>query len=429
MTSKQTSFVTFIYLPGETEAVPAGRLEMLESGHVTLASKFRYGDRYVLRHRAVALDPFALALGPGSDQGPRDPMDAQGAVMAEFGVFRDASPDNWGRRVIENKLRKQGPLSESEYIRHAGSNRMGALDFRVSPKEGESAGRLAGTMELEYLQEAAHRIDAGLEVPASLAVIFEAGVSMGGARPKAVIEADGRQWLAKFSLDTDKYSIPAIEHATLRLAAAAGLAVPETRLEPLGRNKVAMLIERFDRVPVQEGYARRHFISGLTLLRTHESESPHRSYMDLSAVLASHGVSGHIEKDQTELFSRMVFNILVSNNDDHLRNHGFLHDAERGGWRLSPLYDVLPAPSLATERHLHLGVGMEGRLATLANAMSSHRAFGLSREKAIAIIERIGSVVREWRVYFSEHGVSEEDMALIASAMRHPRDVGAEGLK
>lgn len=424
MTSKLASFVTFIYLPGETEAVPAGRLDMLEDGHVTLESRFRYGDRYMSRHRALALDPFALALPGSSDD--RYPLDAQGAAMAEFGVFRDASPDNWGRRVIENKLRKQGPLPESEYIRHAGSNRMGALDFRVSPKDGESAGRLADVMELAYLQEAAQRIDAGLEVPATLAVIFEAGVSMGGARPKAVIEVEGRQWLAKFSLDTDKYAIPAIEHATLRLAAAAGLDVPETRLEPLGRNKTVMLIERFDRVPVAGGYARRHFISGLTLLRAHESESPHRSYMDLSAALASHGVRGQIARDQAELFSRMVFNILVSNNDDHLRNHGFLHDEDSGCWRLSPLYDVLPAPSLATERQLHLGVGMEGRLATLTNAMSSHRAFGLSHDEAMTIIDRIGSVVREWRVYFGEHGVSEADMALIASAMRHPRDVGAE---
>lgn len=426
MTSKLASFVTFIYLPGETEAVPAGRLDMLEDGHVTLESRFRYGDRYVSRHRALALDPFALVLPGSSDD--RYPLDAHGTAMAEFGVFRDASPDNWGRRVIENKLRKQGPLPESEYIRHAGSNRMGALDFRASPKDGESAGRLAGVMELAYLQEAAQRIDAGLEVPATLAVIFEAGVSMGGARPKAVIEVDGRQWLAKFSLDTDKYAIPAIEHATLRLAAAAGLDVPETRLEPLGRNKTVMLIERFDRVPVAEGYSRRHFISGLTLLRAHESESPHRSYMDLSAALASHGVRGQIARDQTELFSRMVFNILVSNNDDHLRNHGFLHDEATGCWRLSPLYDVLPAPGLATERQLHLGVGMEGRLATLTNAMSSHRAFGLSRDEAMTIIDRICSVVREWRVFFSEHGVSEEDMALIASAMRHPRDVDAENV-
>ena len=428
MTSSASTFYVFVYLDGQARAVPSGRLQMLEQGSTVLNSVFRYGDRYAERRHAIALDPFALALLGTQVQAERYPIDANGLAMADFGVFRDAAPDNWGRRVIENKLRKLGPLPESDYIRHAGSNRTGALDFRGEITSIESDGRLAGVMDLEYLQDAAHRVDAGLDVPASLALIFQAGVSMGGARPKAVVEADGRQWLAKFSMDTDRYNVSAIEHATLRLAARAGLSVPETRLVDLGGNKTAMLIERFDRVPMSSGYARRHFISGLTMLRTHESESPHQSYMALSNAIAMHGVSGQIGQDQAELFARMVFNILVSNNDDHLRNHGFIYDAATQCWRLSPLYDVLPMPSLATERQLHLGVGLSGRLATLPNAMSAHRAFGLTYAAALAIIDRVCGVVREWRVHFSEFGVSEEDMVKIAPAMRHPRDVGRDTL-
>ena len=151
--------------------------------------------------------------------------------------------------------------------------------------------------------------------------------------------------------------------------------------------------------------------------------------MDLSAALASHGVRGQIARDQTELFSRMVFNILVSNNDDHLRNHGFVYEPRLGGWRLSPLYDVLPRPSLATERHLHLDVGPQGRLATLDNALEAHEMFTLSRAKACEFIADIWRIVREWRVYFESFGVPAAQIEKIAPAFRHMDDISTPALR
>lgn len=426
MTSKLSEFAVFIHLPGQTEAVPAGLLELLEQGADTLQSRFRYGRRYVERKHCLALDPLTLALpGPGVDAVRTPPVGRYGP-LTEFGVIRDAAPDRWGRRVIENKLRKTGPLPESEYLRHAGSNRTGALDFRAAPDATVTPGPLAQVLDLAYLQEAAERIDLGEQIPARLAGIFDAGSSMGGARPKAVVEADGRQWLAKFALPNDPFNIPLIEYATLELARAAGLQVPALRIEWLGPARPVMLIERFDREPVPGGYARRHFLSALTLLACHEADSPHMSYADLSLAIATHGAAAAIRADQHELFARMVFNILVHNNDDHLRNHGFLFDPAIGGLRLSPLYDVLPAPSLARERHLHLGIGSEGRLANLPNAMSRHGVFALTRPQANEVVQHIAGVVREWKQRFEELGVPGEQIDRVASAFRHPRELGLD---
>ncbi|GAB4062512.1 HipA domain-containing protein [Uliginosibacterium sediminicola] len=427
MTSRLTEFAVFIHLPDQLEATPAGLLELLEQAADTVQSHFRYGRRYAERRNRLALDPLSLALpGPGIDV-PRTPPTGRHGALKEFGVIRDAAPDRWGRRVIENKLQKSGPLPESEYLRHAGSNRSGALDFRAAPDSPASNSPLAQVLDLAYLQEAAERIDIGDQIPARLAGIFDAGSSMGGARPKAVVEADDRQWLAKFALPNDPFNIPLIEYATLELARAAGLQVPALRLEWLGARPV-LLIERFDRERLPGGYARRHFLSALTLLACHEADSPHMSYADLSHAIATHGAAAAIRADQHQLFARMVFNILVHNNDDHLRNHGFLFDPSIGGLRLSPLYDVLPTPSLAQERHLHLGVGKQGRLATLPNAMSQHGVFALTRPQASGIMQHIAAVVREWKQRFEELGVPGEEIDRVASAFRHPRELGLEAL-
>lgn len=425
MTSKAT-FVVFLYPDGATSAVPAGRLTMVEREAELLRSTFGYGRQYLERPNRIALDPLTLAL-PGHGELREPPQTAQGQ-LTEFGVFRDAAPDRWGRRVIENKLRRVGPLPESVYLTHAGSNRTGALDFRDNPTASARAGELAQLLDLGYLKEAAERVEAGEVIPAKLEKIFDAGPTMGGARPKAVIEADGQQWLAKFPLRGDAFSVPHVEYATLRLAQEAGLTVPPIRLEDIGERRPTMLIQRFDRVATPAGYYRRHFLSALTLLARHESESPHTRYADIAEVIATHGAAATIKQDQAELFGRMVFNILVNNNDDHLRNHGFIWDAAARGWRLSPLYDVVPAPTHAHERHLHLGVGNEGRLATLTNAMSQHGVFGLTRPQAIAIIERIASVVREWKITFEAAGVPGVDIDRVSSAMRHPRDAGLANL-
>lgn len=375
----------------------------------------------------LALDPLTLQLTQNSAQDAiilRDPPLTPHGLLTEFGVFRDAAPDHWGRRVIENKLGRLGPLPESTYLKHAGNNRTGALDFRDKPNTPPRESQHVGLIDLEYLLEASDRVQTGERLPGKLALLFDAGPSMGGARPKAVIVADGKEWLAKFGSTDDRFDVPCVEYATMQMARAAGLSVPALRLERVNHRHV-MLIERFDREYGATGVTtRRHFVSALTLMAKHESESSTASYQDIALAITRHGAHSTIRQDLAEIFKRMVFNILINNNDDHLRNHGFLWDSAAMGWRLSPLYDVVPAPVIAQTRYLHLGVGQAGRLATLENAISQYGIFGLSRAEAENIINHIAMVIREWRVYFEDSGVKPQDIEYMAGAIRHPREAG-----
>lgn len=414
--------VVFAYLPGHSDAVPAGRLTLFEDGLEPVGSTFGFGARYLKRPNAIPIDPVSLPLGsrPGMERLYEPP-----ARLPMFGAVRDAAPDHWGRRVIEAKLRvPPNSLPESMYLLNAGDHRFGALDFRESPTAGPSPGALPSIADIRHLVDAADRIQAGEPVPAHLEMIFGVG-TLGGARPKALVFRDGRAFLAKFPSRDDGFDVPVIERACLELARQCELDVPETDIVPLPDGRRVMLIERFDRERTTEGgHARRHAVSALTMLGRHERESHNSSYAELAQVISDFGVSGKVAKDRTEIFGRAAFNVLVSNDDDHLRNHAFVWDPAGRGWRLSPLYDVVPHPQTATERRLHLSLGPLGRTATLANLLESHGLFGLLRPEATAVIERVARIVREWRTRFEALGVPPEQCDRVASAFRSPRDVG-----
>lgn len=296
--------------------------------------------------------------------------------------------------------------------------------------------------------EAAERIEDGVPIPAHLEAIFMDGTALGGARPKASVRDEaGMLWLAKFASRHDAFDVPAIECAALQLAHHAGLNVPPVYTTMLGNRRI-MLIRRFDRYWVTPGAAldpdgdllatvpgenriehRLGFVSGLTLVACDESESRTKSYADLAEAVRRHCHPSIIRQNNEELFKRMVYNIFVSNDDDHLRNHGFVWDPRLSGWRLSPLYDVLPRASLATERFLHLGVGPHGRLATLDNALAAHAKFSLSQETACSLIAEVGQVVRQWRVHFDQAGVPDHEQAKISTAFRHLDDVSTKELR
>lgn len=421
MTSSRLA--VFAYLPGETKAAPAGLLTLAEEGATQLSAEFVYGTRYIDRPNAIELDPISLSL--------RDKEAVRGVALhpvsglTMFGAIRDAAPDAWGRRVIET--RRKVPLNslpESEYLLAAGANRVGALDVRSGLNADEVSGELADISKLEYFLEAADRIEQGLPIPKKLDAFFDAGSALGGARPKAtVVDAKGKRWLAKFSSRTDSYDIPGIEAATLKLAGAAGLTIPKIQTLELAPHQHIMLIERFDRMGAGNKMTRRHFISALTLLGCPEQDSPKNNYADIADAIRRYGAAHRITADLEELFARMVLNIFVSNDDDHLRNHGFLWDAEARGWVLSPLYDVIPRPTHATERYLHLGVGPQGRLATIENAMAWSARFGLTHDKATAAIDRVWRVVREWKARFEDYGVAPPQIEKVTSAFRHMRDI------
>jgi serine/threonine-protein kinase HipA len=419
MTSRRANTTVFATLPGAVAAVPAGTLSLFEEGAIVKASRFRYGTRYAQRPHAIALDPVSLPLAGPAERAPVNDL-------AEFGAIRDAAPDLWGRLVIERKLGRIGPLPQSVYLEHAGGNPAGALELRSQPDSPPRDGGAAPATELAYLVEAAARIEAGEPVPARLATIFDAGSSLGGARPKAAVLDDGRQWLAKFPARGDRWNVPAIEYATLRMARECGLNVPEVRLAQLAGEKTVVLIERFDRRAAAAGFERVHFVSGLTMLGVHSTETSRATYADLARVIERLGVPGTVGRDRVELFRRLVFNILVSNDDDHLRNHGFLLDAGTGRWRLSPLYDVVPRPQVAHERYLVLGVGPRGRAATLDNAVEGSGQFGLTPRAAAEIVDSVARVVRRWRVEFAASGIPEREIEPVATAFPRYAEIGGK---
>ena len=425
---------------------PCGQLLMHEEGTEVRASSFAYGLNYARRPDALEVDPVSLSLRhPEQVLGQRLLPAKQ---LALFGGIRDAAPDAWGRRVIEAKLKvPANSLPESQYLLHAGSDRVGALDVRASMDEGPTQGHHV-SHDLAHLLEAADRIEEGLPVPAHLEAIFVDGTALGGARPKASVrDAHGVLWLAKFSSRKDNFDVPGIECAAMRLAAAAGLHVPALDMRTIGERKV-MFVRRFDRYWLEPGAVlseaddlhqtqpghgrvehRLGFVSGLTMVACDETESRNKGYADLAQSVRDHGHPSVIRADNAELFKRMVYNILVSNDDDHLRNHGFLWDPRLPGWRLSPLYDVLPRASHATERFLHLGIGPQGRLATLDNALASHARFTLSKTEAARLMAQVWQVVREWKTHFEHFQVIDSQIHKIAPAFRHLDDVSTPALR
>ncbi|WP_456308952.1 type II toxin-antitoxin system HipA family toxin [Serratia proteamaculans] len=443
MTSESTLLI-HAFLPGATQAVPAGKLKMMEAGAEVLSCRFIYGLKYLKRKGAIEIDPTSLNFLNGRDVSKMELFPANTTL---FGGIRDAAPDSWGRRVIEAKSRvPANSLPESVYLLEAGANRVGALDITVDGAAARELSRASDIRSLGYIQEAFDRVEQGIPVPVNLHNLLDAGSSMGGMRPKAtLLDKDESHWLAKFSSPTDRgLNIPKVERATLELARIAGLQVPSTQLKDIGDNRFAMLIKRFDRVGRGALVSRRHFNSALTFMDLHEMDSPKSSYAEIADAMRKYVDALYLQQDMTELYRRMVFNILINNDDDHLRNHGFLLEENPCqvpvagsqeldkhvslAWRLSPLYDVVPRPVAAFSRHLHLGVGQYGREATLINAVSWSERFGLSRKVAIREIDSVWKVVREWRNCFEEFAVSGKDMDAVKGAFRHVREIGGKEL-
>ncbi|SPB17798.1 phosphatidylinositol kinase [Caballeronia novacaledonica] len=444
MTAKDSYLHVFANV--EAKWTHCGELALLEDGSELLSSSFRYDARYTDSPGAFALDPVSLSFerAKASSGKPVRPTYRH----SQFGAIRDASPDAWGRRVIEVKLRAPAnSLPESVYLLHAGSERVGALDVRsdAADRLEEGAGRLE---DLGELMEAAACIEAGVPVRKRNAPIFACGSGLGGAPPKlSVRDEDSVVWVANLPSQGDRFDVAAVEAATLNMATDAGLRVPNVRTISLDEHRV-MHIERFDRrwsearepkvnaaahARKSGGHARPElrvpFISALTLLGRDEFESRTQSYAGLASAIWEHCDRNVVRRDLAKLFERMVFNIFVTNLDDHLRNHGFIYDFALPGWRLSPLYDVLPSPSYAFERHLHLGVGEEGKLATLDNAVSRCDAFGISESEACMLIGLMWDVVKDWRSLFAEDGVAEKDMDYVSTAIRHIDDISTEELR
>lgn len=407
MTSEREAYV-YIQLPGTLETVPAALLRVQTLPDGTEVGRFRYGDRYLARPDAVAFDPFRLPLA---------------RQIFEFtqlkgipGAVRDAAPDSWGRRVIEHKLeRDPADLQEIDYLLHGPQDGAGYLSFGLKAEPPAPRRPYNRTHQLEELIAAAQAIEEGKRVAAHLLEQLDPGTSLGGARSKATIEDDQCLWLGKFPAKDDRFNLQRVEFATLDLASRCGLNVTQARLQPVGSSHVLML-RRFDREHTEGGYLRFGLVSGLTVLDCGDShlDRDRWSYPLLAENLRRW--SDKPEADCAELFRRMVFNAAVTNNDDHPRNHALLR--RQKGWRLSPAYDLVPAPVVSLERRdLALTVGSYGRTASIYNLLSQASRFGLSVEGARQEIDRIVAVVRQWRDSFLSCGVTVEDIEYIAPAI------------
>jgi len=411
MTSKgNTECFVYITLPGETESVTAGRFELTKDRRGNALGRFVYGKSYLARGNAVAVDPIELKLSGDTYETAR--------LNGVFGALRDAGPDYWGRRVIE-KHAGAAQLGELDYLLNSADDRAGALGFGLNQQPPAPRRKFNKTIELAKLQEIAEALmreeDVRTEEAAQVQDLMLIGTSMGGARPKAVVEDGDGLWIAKFNRPDDRWNNTRVERAMLELAKTCGISVATSRVETIG-GKDVLLVKRFDREKTDKGYQRARMISGLTLLRAEEAaEMRDRwSYVLLAEELRR--VVEEPKRDAPELFRRMVFNALISNIDDHPRNHAVI--AKDRNWKLSPAYDLTPSPVIAQDRRdLAMDAGDHGRFANAKNLLSQRARFLLDEQEAGTIVSDMSERVRAtWYDVVRAHGVSEKDAEIIRGA-------------
>ena len=395
----------WIWLPGETDPVVAGKLN--RDGDRLL---FNYGKSYLQRDNAIAIYNPELPLGNGII-----PL-SEGLNMP--GAIRDASPDAWGRRVIINrKLGQTGRqvdtarLDELTYLLESGSDRIGALDFQHSPVEYQP--RMTTSATLEELLLCVERVEKGLPVPIELDLALHHGTSIGGARPKALIEerteVGSRKYIAKFSSSSDVYPVVKGEFIAMQLAQLAGLAVADVQLKSVA-GKDVLLVERFDRQSTPQGWTRKPVISALTLFGLDEMFARYASYETLADLIRLRFTRA--QETLKELFSRLVFNVLCGNTDDHARNHAAFWDGKM--LTLTPAYDICPqgrAGNVASQAMLISGIQRESRLACCIEAAA---VFQLSGNEARLITEQLQETIeRHWEAVCDEAELGVIDRKLL----------------
>ncbi len=406
------NIAVFVYLHGETVAVPAGIFTHDSEAGI---GSFAYGRRYLERPNALPADPVALPLG-------LEPLAAT-VNQGLYGAFRDAAPDYWGRLVTatERKIPPEA-LSETDFLLSANATRVGNLDFRETPESPEPPLEPPHFNRLADLLDAAHKIETGADVSEHLLRLLRQGTSVGGARPKCTVEWEDALWIAKFPAKNDTLDIPRIEYAAMTLAAKCGIRVPATRLHSVGGQNV-LLVRRFEREKTKKGWLRKGFLSSLSLAQWDETDRLSWNYGTVADAMRRHAPA----EDIRELFRRMVFNILVRNTDDHPRNHGFLFDGS--SIRLSPAYDIVPSiarPGVGTDFSLAMSVGDRGREATLENALSRAARFGLSKDEARAETGNLARVVRGWKDHFASVDCSDSEIEALEPSFERAGD-GEQG--
>jgi serine/threonine-protein kinase HipA len=416
MTSEQAAeCYVYITLPGQTEPVTAGRFTLSNDRRGIPQGRFVYGRRYLSHPDAVPLDPVELKL--------TSRVYETTALRGIFGALRDAGPDYWGRRVIERHLGKSS-LSEMDYLLHSPDDRAGALGFGLSQAPPAPRRAFNQTLDLARLQTIADAIVQKEGDPENtdhdqINNLLLIGTSMGGARPKAVVEDSDGLWIAKFNRRDDAWNSARIEHAMLLLARSCGLTTSESRVVDIAGQDV-LLVKRFDREKTADGYLRSRMISALTLLRAEDTYQARDRWSYILLAEELRRACTEPMANTAELFRRMCFNALISNIDDHPRNHAII--AKGSDWKLSPAYDLTPTVPVSIERRdLAMECGDRGRFANVHNLLSQSARFLLQPAEAETILTAMASQVKQtWMSVTRGAGVSAKDCELISGAFAYP---------
>ena len=406
MTSKDDykEAYVWIWLPGETKPVVAGILQ-----RVGTQLLFNYGRSYLARENAISIYEPELPLQPGEIPLAGD--------LSTPGSIRDASPDAWGRRVLNilnnRKLNVKGEeagihdLGELTYLLESGSDRAGALDFQTSASKYVPRGM--DQADLDDLLRSAEQVEKGAPLSPELDKALQHGTSLGGARPKAILTADDKKFIAKFSMSTDIYNVVKAEYAAMRLASLAGLHVSRVRLvSALGKD--VLLVERFDRERLKGGWGRKAFVSALTMFELDEMMARHASYELLAEIIRRRFQKP--QEELRELFGRLTFNILCGNTDDHARNHAAFWDGRN--LQLTPAYDVCPQSRQGEEAGQGMRILANQNKSQLVLCLQAAPQFLLSDREARAIIlQQVHTIRTHWDGICDEAKLPATDRALL----------------
>jgi serine/threonine-protein kinase HipA len=402
-------------LPGEIDFVTAAKFDLKTDRRGLATGRLIYGRSYLARENAVPIDPIELGLSDKTYSTTR--------LKGVFGALRDASPDYWGRRVIE-KHSGRTELSEMDYLLHSPDDRAGALGFGLGQQPPAPLRNFNRTLDLARLQELADAIIADEELldgaeAAQVQELMLGGTSMGGARPKNVVEDEDGLWIAKFNRPDDKWNHARVEHSMLVLGRECGLQTAESKVTSIGDRDV-LLVKRFDRQKTNNSYRRARMLSALTLLRAEDTHQDRDKWSYVLLAEELRRISAQPKTDAPELFHRMCFNALISNTDDHPRNHAVI--AMEQDWKLSPAYDLTPTPLISEEsRDLALICGDLGRYANARNLISQCERFLVTPEEANAIIDDMEIIVRNrWYEIARRVGVTDKDCEKLARAFAYP---------
>lgn len=374
--TNRTQAYVWIFLPKHIKPCIAGKITKEKENFF-----FTYGQSYLNNPERIPLSPFELPLSRG--------IFFPEGMNSIHSCLRDAGPDAWGRRLIDYQYANLQP-NEIDYLLLSGSNRIGALDFQES--SSNYLARETNNVTLEELLQVAELVEAEKPIPRELQYVLIRGTSIGGARPKALIHDNKKEYIVKFGLSRDTFNPIKAEFIGMKIAKKIGISVPDVKLhKTLGKD--ILIIERFDREYQPEGVTRKLMLSALSLLNLNEMEARYASYIDLADIIRQR--FDNPKSELNELYKRLAFNILIGNTDDHARNHSAFWNGKT--LELTPAYDLCPQTRTGQEASQAMSIGgSEGNLSTLKNVLSICEHFQITEAQGKEIIEQMIDGIKEY---------------------------------